>query len=232
MGTLVLVRHGESRWNLYNRFTGWVDVPLSVNGIREAEACSKHCRQFDFDAAFTSKLQRAQSTAMIILSRQNRTGIFQHEEEGPYYRWSCDSNTCLPDDIPIYETEALNERYYGILQGMDKKKAERKYGLGKLLAWRRGYESRPPKGECLKDVFQRVHPYFLKHILPRIRKGETIMLASHGNTLRSIIMFLEGLSAEDVTFVDLPKAKPLVYEFRRGKFKRTAGDYRLDRPLR
>lgn len=232
MGTLVLVRHGESRWNLHNRFTGWVDVPLSVNGIREAEACSKHCAKYNFDAVFTSKLERAQSTAMIILSRQNRTGIFQHEEEGPHYRWSCDSNTCLPDDIPIYETETLNERYYGILQGMDKKQAEKKYGLGKLLAWRRGYESRPPKGESLKDVFQRVHPYFLKHILPRIRKGETVMLASHGNTLRSIIMHLEKLSAETVAFVDLPKAKPLVYEFRRDTFKRTLGEYRLDRPLR
>jgi len=203
-----------------------------VNGVREAEACSKHCRKFDFDAVFTSNLERAHSTAMIILSRQNRTGIFQHENEGPHYRWSCDSNTCLPDDIPIYETEALNERYYGALQGMEKKEAEKKYGSAKVLRWRRGYDSRPPKGESLKDVYARVRPYFLKRLQPRIRKGETIMLASHGNTLRSVIMHLEGLSAEMISRVDLPKAKPLVYEYRQGSYLRIAGNYRLDRPLR
>jgi len=232
MAVLVLVRHGESRWNLSNRFTGWVDVPLSLNGVREAQACAKHCAKYDYDAAFTSKLQRAQSTISIILTRQNRTGIFQHEGNGKHYRWSCESNKCLPDDIPIYDSESLNERYYGVLQGMDKKAAEEKYGIEKLFKWRRGYKDRPPKGESLEDAHARMHPYLVRNILPKVRKGGNILLTAHGNTLRAAIKHLEGISDHDIARIDLPEAEPLVYEFRRGGFKRIEGEYRLDRPLR
>lgn len=232
MGTLVLVRHGESRWNLSNRFTGWVDVPLSINGASEAERCATFCEQFDFDVAFTSKLQRAQSTLTIILSHQNRTGIFQHQDEGPHYRWFCDSNTCSTDSIPVYDTRTLNERYYGQLQGMDKKEAEKKYGPEKVIEWRRSYSARPPRGESLKDVEARARPYLLKRIIPLIEQGKTVLLSAHGNTLRTIIKHLEHISEQDIAYVDLPEATPLVYTYANKKLKRTAGEYQLDRPLR
>jgi 2,3-bisphosphoglycerate-dependent phosphoglycerate mutase len=233
MGKLVLVRHGESRWNLCNRFTGWVDVPLSENGVNEAERCAKHCQEFSFSAVFTSTLERAQETALIILSRQNRNAIFQHKGDDPRYRtWIKASNVCGGDDIPIVGTPLLNERYYGALQGMDKYDAEAKYGHEKVLAWRRGYKDRPPKGESLADVFARVWPYFRRHVLPRANDGETVLLSGHGNTLRAIIKHLEGISDQDIAAVDLPEAKPLVYEAYRSKLVRVEGGFALDRPLR
>lgn len=233
MGTLVLVRHGESRWNLSNRFTGWVDVPLSKNGVQEAERCATFCEQFNFDAAFTSKLQRAQATLTIILSHQDRTGIFQHQEEGPHYRWFCESNTCAIDSIPVYDTRTLNERYYGELQGMDKTQAEKKYGVDDVVRWRRSYKARPPRGESLKDVESRVRPYLLKKIAPLVAQGKTILVSAHGNTLRAIIKHLENLSPENIALVDLPEAMPLVYTSADGKkFKRVSGEYEFDRPLR
>lgn len=232
MSLLVLVRHGESRWNQCNRFTGWVDVPLSENGVHEAELCARHCKQYDFSACFTSKLERAHSTAQIILSQQDRTGIFQHKNDPRYSHWIKRSNHCDGGDIPIFGTPLLNERYYGALQGMEKGEAERKYGKEKLLAWRRGFEERPPRGESLKDVYKRTHPLLTRSLLPRLKHGEDILLAGHGNTLRAIIKRIEGISDEDIAFVDLPEAKPIVYEYKKGAFTRVKGEYSLDRPLR
>lgn len=232
MSILVLVRHGESRWNQCNRFQGWVDVPLSENGVREAQVCARHCREFDFSAAFTSSLARAQATLLMILAQQDRTGIFQHDHDPRYARWVKASNHCNGGDIPIFETQTMNERYYGDLQGMEKGEAEKKYGKAKVLVWRRGYEERPPHGESLKDVFQRVHPYFTRRVESRVKRGETVLLSGHGNTLRSIIRHIEHLSEENIAFVDLPEATPLVYEWSRGKYKRIAGEYQFNRPLR
>jgi 2,3-bisphosphoglycerate-dependent phosphoglycerate mutase len=232
MSVLVLVRHGESRWNVTNRFTGWIDVPLSLAGVREAEECAKHCTQYDFDAAFTSKLERARSTLTIILTRQNRTGVIQHENESTRYRWICDGDRCLPDDIPIFDSESLNERYYGVLQGMNKKEVERKYGKEQVLEWRRGYLARPPKGESLKEAHDRMHPYLIRKILPRVRKGQNILVTAHGNTLRAAIKHLENISDADIAFVDLPEAKPIVYEWKNGKFRHVKGEYSFNRPLR
>jgi 2,3-bisphosphoglycerate-dependent phosphoglycerate mutase len=233
MASLVLVRHGESRWNLCNRFTGWIDVPLSENGIREAHACAKHCKAFDFSAAYTSKLERAHLTLFILLASQNRTGIVQHEHDAKYYRWVKHSNGCGEGEIPVFESSALNERYYGSLQGLDKQQAVERYGAEKVLAWRRNYHARPPGGgECLEDTLKRAQPFLVKQILPRVRKGEDVLLVGHGNTLRTAIKYLEGISDEDIAFVDLPKAHPLVYTFTRGKWKRTSGEFTFDRPLR
>lgn len=232
MGTLVLVRHGESQWNQCHRFTGWVDVPLSKNGVKEAERCAVHCKRFEFSLAFTSALERAHETLLIILSQQNRTGIFQHERDPRYSRWLHLSNHCGGSDMPIYATSILNERYYGLLQGMEKEMAEQKYGKERVFAWRRGFNDRPPRGESLRDVERRVHPYFHKHIDPHIRRGETVLLAGHGNTLRTVIKKLERISTDDISFVDLPEAQPIVYTFKRGAYKRTAGEYQFTRPLR
>lgn len=232
MGKLVLVRHGESRWNLCNRFTGWIDVPLSEKGIKEAEECAQHCRQYAYAAAFTSNLTRAQETLLIILSQQDRTGVFQHDHDPKYSTWIRGSNRCSGSDIPVFASSALNERYYGALQGMEKGSAERKYGKEKVQAWRRGYTNRPPRGESLEEAHARMHPYLVKKILPRVRRGENILVTAHGNTLRAAIKHLEGISDEQIALVDLPEAKPLIYEYRKGRFVRIEGEYKLDRPLR
>lgn len=232
MAVFVLVRHGESRWNLSNRFTGWVDVPLSENGIKEAERVAVHCKQFDYSVAFTSVLARAQATLLIILARQNKTGIFQHAESPRYSKWVRFSNKLNIDDMPIYANAALNERYYGELQGMNKRAALKKYGAEKVIAWRRGYADRPPGGESLRETHARVHKYLVRNILPRVRRGENVLLVAHGNTLRAVIKHLEKISDEDISFVDLPEAKPLVYEYRRGRFVRVQGNHHLKRPFR
>ncbi|MFA5129600.1 MAG: histidine phosphatase family protein [Patescibacteria group bacterium] len=231
VGTLVLVRHGESRWNSCNRFTGWVDVPLSEEGIQEAEKCAHECTKFSFNAVYTSSLERAQETALIILAHQNRNGIFQHEEDPRYKRWILESNQCGGDDIPIYETTMLNERYYGKLQGMEKDAARKHFGTDLVEGWRRGYSNRPPGGETLEEVHARVLPYFFEHILPRIRKKETILVASHENSLRAIIKELEGITDEDITHVNLPTAMPIIYTSGEGDcFTRVAGEYTFSHP--
>jgi len=233
MGKLVLVRHGESRWNQCNRFTGWVDVPLSEAGIDEAEVCAHHCQAYDFEAAFTSKLERAHSTLNIILAHQNRTGIVQHEHEKKLYEWVKGSSGCGSEDIPVIESTLLNERYYGKLQGLDKHDAERKYGKEKVLGWRRGYKNKPPGGgESLEQTFDRVLPFFKKQILPRVKKSQVVLVVAHGNTLRAMIKHLEKISEKDIAFVDLPKAQPIVYGYKKGAFKRISGEYHFNRPLR
>ncbi len=232
-GTLVLIRHGESRWNNCNRFTGWVDVPLSENGIIEAELCAKHCTRFSFNAIYTSTLARAQATATIVLASQNRNGIFQHAEDPRYRRWIHDSNQCGGDDIPIYESSLLNERYYGKLQGMDKDEARKKFGKEKVESWRRGFKARPPGGESLREVFDRVFPYFEENIVPRVRRGETVLVSSHGNALRAIVKELDGITDADIAYVEFPTAQPIIYEMEEnGCFKRVAGEYQFNHPTR
>ena len=232
MGTLVLVRHGESQWNLSNRFTGWVDVPLSKNGIKEAEKCAAHCMRYHYTSAYASKLMRAQETLAIILSRHANTGIFQHFDKGEHAQWFFHSNKDKRGDVPVCTHIALNERYYGMLQGMDKKSAEKKYGKKKVFAWRRGYRDRPPQGESLEDTHKRMQGYFVKHILSKVQRGETVLVTAHGNILRGAIKHLENITDHDIAFIDLPEAKPLVYQYSRGVYKRIEGEYRFDRPLR
>lgn len=231
MSFLVLVRHGESRWNLENRFTGWVDIPLSKNGVREAERVARHCLNFKYSVAYTSALERAQATLSIILSRQNKTGIFLHHGNKRYSKMHTTGKE--KDDLPVITSEKLNERYYGDLQGMNKHFAEEKYGKDKVFLWRRGYASRPPRGESLKEVHARVHDLLHGEILPSVKRGESILCVAHGNTLRAIIKHLENISSDDVAFIDLPNATPLVYRCSaRGQYIRTEGVYKFSRPLR
>ncbi len=232
MGLLVLVRHGESRWNLDNKFTGWVDVPLSNTGIREAGVCAKHCRMYEFDNAFTSHLERAHETLQIILGYQDRTGIVQHmPTHSKHPEWIRRSNY-VNGDLPVYDTECLNERYYGELQGMNKEQANKKFGYEQVLHWRRSYIGRPPKGESLKDVFERTMPYVRKQILSKVKSGQQVLLVAHGNILRAIIKELENISDADIANVDLPQALPLVYRYARNTWTHTGGEYQFGRPLR
>ena len=194
MARLVLLRHGESQWNLENRFTGWVDVPLSPRGIQEAKDAGEKLRSFTFNRAFTSVLARANETLRLVLEIIGQTGI------------------------PIEKDKALNERMYGELQGLNKDETAKKYGEQQVKIWRRSYDVRPPGGESLKDTAERVLPYYERTIKPYLLKGDTILVAAHGNSLRALIMELEQLSREQVLELNIPTGAPLLYELdNRGK---------------
>ncbi|WHZ17486.1 MAG: Phosphoglycerate mutase [Nitrospira sp.] len=188
MSKLVLIRHGESQWNLENRFTGWVDVPLSPKGVEEAKAAGKKLAGFTFDRAFSSVLARANDTLRIILEVIGQTAI------------------------PIEKDKALNERMYGELQGLNKAETAKKYGDEQVKIWRRSYDVRPPGGESLKDTAERVLPYYDSRIKPCVLKGETILIAAHGNSLRALVMQLDHLTREQVLELNIPTGAPLLYE--------------------
>lgn len=188
MARLVLLRHGESQWNLENRFTGWVDVPLSPKGIEEAKQAGEKLRGFSFDRAFTSVLTRANETLRLVLEAIGQT------------------------TIPIEKDKALNERMYGDLQGLNKAETAKKYGDAQVKIWRRSYDVRPPGGESLKDTAERALPFYEKMIKPFVLKGETIIIAAHGNSLRALVMELDQLSKEEVLELNIPTGVPLLYE--------------------
>lgn len=188
MSKLVLIRHGESQWNLENRFTGWVDVPLSPKGVEEAKAAAKKLSGFRFDRAFSSVLTRANETMRLILESLGQT------------------------TIPIEKDKALNERMYGELQGLNKAETAKKYGDDQVKIWRRSYDVRPPGGESLKDTAERVLPYYENRIKPYVLKGETILIAAHGNSLRALVMQLDQLTREQVLELNIPTGAPLLYE--------------------
>ncbi len=189
MSSLVLLRHGESQWNLENRFTGWIDVPLSQKGIEEARSAGEKLKNYHFDLAFTSVLKRAIDTLDIVL------------------------NIIGQKNIPIEKDQALNERHYGDLQGLNKAETAKKYGDAQVKLWRRSYDVQPPHGESLKDTAARVLPYWEKTIHPHIVKRENILIVAHGNSLRSLVMHLDGLTKEQVIELNIPTGVPLLYEF-------------------
>lgn len=188
MAKLVIVRHGQSIWNKENRFTGWVDVDLTGQGVQEAERAAELLKGYQFDEAFTSELIRANRTLDIILERIGQK------------------------DIPVTKDERLNERMYGELQGKNKDEMREEYGEEQVHIWRRSYDVAPPGGESLKDTADRVLPYFEKSIVPKLKKGENIIIAAHGNSLRALIMKLENLDPKEITQVEIPTGVPKVYE--------------------
>ncbi|MDA0986870.1 MAG: 2,3-bisphosphoglycerate-dependent phosphoglycerate mutase [Bacteroidetes bacterium] len=199
MSKLVLVRHGESQWNLENRFTGWIDVPLSQKGIEEAKSCGEKLKNYKFAKAFTSKLIRANKTLEIILEIINQ------------------------QKIQIEYSVALNERHYGALQGLNKNEMIEKFGAEQVKIWRRSFDVPPPshvtefnpdgKSESLKDTAARTLPYFEKEILTEIQNGNDIIVVAHGNSLRSIVMKLNNLSKEEVLELNIPTGVPYIFEF-------------------
>jgi len=187
---LVLVRHGQSLWNKKNLFTGWKDVDLTELGIAEAHAAGKKlkARGITFDIAFTSKLIRAQKTCTIML-----------EELGQ-------------SDLETIEEQALNERNYGDLTGLNKDDAREKWGHEQVHIWRRSFDTPPPGGESLKDTAMRVLPYYREQILPVVLSGKSVLVAAHGNSLRAVIMELDNLDTDAVTKLNLATGAPIIYE--------------------
>jgi 2,3-bisphosphoglycerate-dependent phosphoglycerate mutase len=187
MAKLALVRHGQSLWNLEDRFTGWVDVPLTDEGRREARRGAERLRDVLFDVAYTSVLSRAQETLEIILQ-------------------------ALGQRPPVIRDPALNERHYGDLQGLNKKKTAEKYGAEQVKLWRRSYDVRPPNGEALKNTAERTLPFFERAILGDLQIGKNVLVVAHGNSNRSIVMELDQLAPEQVVALELATGVPLVYE--------------------
>ena len=186
---LVLVRHGQSEWNLKNLFTGWKDVDLTEAGVAEARAAGRKLKAqgLSFDVAYTSVLKRAQRTLDLILEEMGQVGI------------------------PMFKDQALNERDYGDLVGMNKDDARKKWGEEQVHIWRRSYDVPPPGGESLKDTVARALPYFVQEILPRVLRGERVLVSAHGNSLRALIMVLERLTPEQILKRELGTGVPIVY---------------------
>jgi len=186
---LVLVRHGESEWNKQNLFTGWRDVDLSEKGVAEARAAGRMLKALGlrFDVAFTSALKRAQRTLDLMLEELGQT------------------------NLPVFADQALNERDYGDLAGLNKDDARRRWGEEQVHIWRRSYDVAPPGGESLKDTAARVLPYYIQHILPCVVRGERVLVSAHGNSLRALVMVLDRLTPDEITKRELATGAPLIY---------------------
>lgn len=190
MSRLVLVRHGQSEWNEKNLFTGWRDPDLTAQGVDEARRAGEALKAqgMTFDLGFTSLLQRAQKTCALLLEHQGQT------------------------DLPVTRHEELNERDYGDLSGLNKDDAREKWGEEQVHIWRRSFDIPPPGGESLKDTADRVLPFFNSDIMPLITQGKDILIAAHGNSLRALVMQLDGLSAEEIIGVNIGTGEPYCYE--------------------
>ncbi|HEX8164384.1 MAG TPA: 2,3-bisphosphoglycerate-dependent phosphoglycerate mutase [Beijerinckiaceae bacterium] len=186
---LVLVRHGQSEWNLKNLFTGWKDPGLTELGVEEARTAGRRlkARGLDFDVAFTSALSRAQETLRLMLEEIGRP------------------------ELPTIRDAALNERDYGDLSGLNKDDARKRWGPEQVHLWRRSYDVSPPGGESLKDTVARALPYYVREILPRVMRGERVLVAAHGNSLRALVMVLDRLTPETIPSMELATGLPLVY---------------------
>ena len=189
MGILVLVRHGQSEWNEQNLFTGWRDPDLTAQGVKEALAAGRALKAEGtvFDHGFTSDLQRAQKTCTLLLETLGQT------------------------DLPITRNGTLNERDYGDLSGLNKDDARAKWGEEQVHIWRRSYDTPPPGGESLKDAAERVLPYFHEAIMPRVKAGENVLVAAHGNSLRALVMVLDELGENEIVDVNIATGVPYIY---------------------
>ena len=198
MSDLILIRHGQSVWNAANRFTGWTDVELSEVGVSEAEEAGRSLSSYRIDVVHTSDLIRAQRTAEIIMSLNESS-----EGYSTKFDWR------------------LNERNYGSLQGLNKAETAEKFGAEQVHIWRRSFDVAPPDGESLEMTAERTIPYFEEEILPDLQAGKGVLVSAHGNSLRSIVMHIEGISPEDIVSLEIQTGSPMFYEFEGGEISRT-----------
>ncbi len=190
MSKLILLRHGQSQWNLENRFTGWIDINLTEQGIAEATSAGEKIKAagIHLDVAFTSVLTRAIDTLTHCLASAEQT------------------------DLPTHKDQALNERHYGDLQGLDKAETAKQYGDEQVKIWRRSYDVPPPNGESLKDTAARTLPYYYENIVPVLKEGKNVIISAHGNSLRAIVMKLDNLSEKEILELNIPNGVPIVYD--------------------
>ena len=192
MAKLILIRHGQSQWNLENRFTGWIDIPLTDTGRAEARRAGEELKNIQIDLAFTSVLNRAIETLEIALKAAGQP------------------------DVPVTRDQAINERMYGDLQGLNKDEVAAQHGAEQVKIWRRSYDIAPPNGESLKDTAARALPYFQKHILPVVQSGKNVLVSAHGNSLRAIVMQLDKLTQAEVLELNIPNGIPIIYDIDAG----------------
>ncbi len=222
---VILLRHGQSEWNKRNLFTGWVDIPLSSKGIQEALDAGKKISNIPVDVIYMSTLIRSQLTAMIAMAEHSsgKVPVISHEGEGKLEDWAKIHNPkTAATTIPVVKAWELNERYYGDLQGLNKQETREKYGDEQVHIWRRSFDTPPPNGECLADTAARSIPYFQEKIVPHLASGQNVLISAHGNSIRSIIMHLDGLSKEEVLKLEVATGVPIIYEYESGNFKKLA----------
>ncbi|KAI8002244.1 2,3-bisphosphoglycerate-dependent phosphoglycerate mutase [Camellia lanceoleosa] len=214
---LILIRHGESLWNEKNLFTGCVDVPLTKKGVEEAIEAGKRISNIPVDLIYTSALIRAQMTAMLAMTehRRKKVPIIMHDESEQAKSWSqIFSKETKKQCIPVITAWQLNERMYGELQGLNKQETADRYGKEQVHEWRRSYDIPPPNGESLEMCAERAVAYFKEHIEPQLVSGKNVMIAAHGNSLRSIIMYLDKLTSQEVISLELSTGIPMLYIFK------------------
>lgn len=221
MSQLILLRHGRSIWNEENLFTGWVDIPLSEEGIQESLKAGKKIADIPIDVIFTSTLIRAQMTVPLALMhhKSKKIPVFVHKGEGRLDDWGHVYNEDAQKKlIPVFVSEALNERMYGKLQGFNKAEMAKKYGPEQIHLWRRSFDERPPEGESLAMTAARTVPYFEQTIVPILQKGQNVFIAAHGNSLRAILMHIENLDKTQVMKLELATGEPVIYSYDQGKW--------------
>ena len=197
MARLILVRHGQSVWNASNRFTGWTDVGLSEQGVEEAEDAGRQLADIRIDIVHTSDLVRAQRTAEIIMRHNKASG-----------------------NVPTKYDWRLNERHYGALQGLNKAETAEKHGAEQVHIWRRSFDVAPPDGESLEMTAERTIPYFTEEIVPDLVSGKNVLVSAHGNSLRSIVMHIDGISPDDIVSLEIPTGEPILYSYEEGVISR------------
>jgi len=218
---IILMRHGRSAWNEKNLFTGWVDIPLDERGIEESLRGGEAIRHVPIDVVFTSTLVRAQMTVTLALLHHSsgKVPVFLHPGQGKLEAWSqIYGEEARQEVLPVYSAWELNERMYGRLQGLNKAETAEKFGKEQVQLWRRSFDERPPEGESLAMTAERTIPYFQRTIVPHLERGETVFVAAHGNSLRSIVMQIEGLSKEEVVSLEIPTGGVLIYHYAKGQW--------------
>eukprot|EP01136_Pigoraptor_vietnamica_P036350 Opistho-1_new@9437 len=223
-GKLILLRHGQSEWNKRNLFTGWVDVPLSTQGIQEALQAGKQLATIPIHLVFVSTLIRAQMTAFLALSEHlsGKAPYLLPEENHPLSSYFRIYNPAVEKEgIPVIPAWELNERRYGELQGLNKQETIEKYGPEQVTLWRRSFTTPPPGGESLAMTAERTIPYLEQAIFPHIYEEKTVLVTAHGNSLRAVIMYLEKLSQEEIMQVELATGAPLIYHYENTQWKRS-----------
>lgn len=225
MSKLVLLRHGQSKWNHLNLFTGWIDIGLSNAGIEESIQAGKALADLNIDKIYTSALIRAQMTAFIAMEQRksSKMACIQHEKDEHLSHWYESSTEQEDFLIPVHIAWQLNERMYGELQGKNKGAMVEKYGAETVRNWRRSYDIAPPGGESLAQVADRSIPFFKNTILPNLHRGLDVLICAHGNSLRSIVMHIEKLSKEQVLQLEISTGAPKIYECEQDTFRKILG---------
>lgn len=221
MSQLILLRHGQSEWNKRNLFTGWVDIPLSQEGIDEAFSAGDDIKDIPIDIIITTTLIRAQMTAVLAMTRHlsGKVPVILHVGEGKLETQAkIYGHEAQEHVIPVLRCWELNERAYGELQGLNKAETAEKFGADQVKLWRRSYDVAPPGGESLEMTAARSIPYFEENIVPLLKQGKNVLVCAHGNSLRSIIMHLDGLSKDQVVHLELATGFPVIYDYGNGNF--------------